>query len=254
MKMEPFVLLAFFSPLYSIFLPNLRPIPVIRPVVVLSCLPLFYRHFSGCLGLETPNSPFVLSSPENGLFRLPKQHFKGKMANVDAENTLNLGKNRQNDKWARGGGGVCMRENGAICPFGFFPPVLVSSLADLTTENGTICRFGVFVFFYYFFASKLDISPLKRSVFGVQKGPFWGTNGEFGFQNPKTAEMPFKQGKSGLVTGILASNWPKMTTKQGKNTKRTDGAIFTRPPVHVDYVFQSKKNGSHCRAILWRTF
>ena len=47
-KMEPFVLLAFFSLCKSNFLSNLRPIPVMMPIMVLFVFPLFCRHF-GCL-------------------------------------------------------------------------------------------------------------------------------------------------------------------------------------------------------------
>ena len=73
-KMEPFVHLAFFALVCSNFWPNLRPIPVARPVVVLWRLHLFYRHFKWFWGLGTPNSPFVLFGPGNALFELPKHY------------------------------------------------------------------------------------------------------------------------------------------------------------------------------------
>ena len=41
-------------------------------------------------GLGAPNPPFVLFGPENDLFKL---RFKGKMANFEAKNTVELGKN-----------------------------------------------------------------------------------------------------------------------------------------------------------------
>ena len=53
--------------------------------------------------------------------------------------------------------------------------------------------------FIVFFASKLDIFPLKRSVFWVSKGPFSGlkrTNVDFGLQDPTTAHMPVKKGEN----------------------------------------------------------
>ena len=59
-KMEAFVLVAFFPLFHSNCLPNLRAIPMITAVVVSLRFPLFYRP------------TFVLFKPENGLFRLPK--------------------------------------------------------------------------------------------------------------------------------------------------------------------------------------
>ena len=52
----------FFPLLYRNFLPNLRSILVMRPLVVSLRFPLFYRHISWLWGLGTPNSPFVLEA------------------------------------------------------------------------------------------------------------------------------------------------------------------------------------------------
>ena len=65
-------------------------------------------HFRWFWGLGTPNPPFVLFGPENGLFKLPKHYvLKGKWP---AKNTIKQGKTRQKDKWypfhACTGGGV----------------------------------------------------------------------------------------------------------------------------------------------------
>ena len=129
------------------------------------------------------------------------------------------------------GGGDCtcvkMEPFVLLASFPLFYSIYWSNLADLTTENGTM-SFRYFPCLIVFFASKLDISPLKHSVFGVSKRAFWGstrTNGEFGFQKPKTAEMPIKQGKSskitlGLITGIglkLAKNDCKTGEKHQKD-------------------------------------
>ena len=59
---------------YSNFWRNLRPIHVPGPIVVLWRFPLFYRHFRWFWGFGTPNPPFVLFGPENGLFKLPKHY------------------------------------------------------------------------------------------------------------------------------------------------------------------------------------
>ena len=52
-KMEPFVLLAFFPLFYGNFWPNLRPTPGARPVVVLWRFHLFHRHFRWFWGQNT---------------------------------------------------------------------------------------------------------------------------------------------------------------------------------------------------------
>ena len=44
---------------------RLRPIPAMRPVLVLLHFPLFYRHF-GCFGVLEPYSPLVLFNPKSG--------------------------------------------------------------------------------------------------------------------------------------------------------------------------------------------
>ena len=54
-----------------------------------------------------------------------------------------------------------------------------------------------------------------------------------GFRDPKTAQMPAKQGKPNkttiaLITGINLKS-DQMTIKLGKNAKRTNGSIFTQP-------------------------
>ena len=127
------------------------------------------------------------------------------------------------------GGHLCMRENGANCPFGVFPLFyrISSSLADLTTENWNhLCFWRFSPSFIVFLASKLDISHLNVVFSECRKGHLEGpqrTNGEFGLQNPETAKMPMKQGnptRSHLASQqVLASNWPKMTTKQGRTPK-----------------------------------
>ena len=52
---------------------------------------------------------------------------------------------------------------------------------------------------FYGHPELFDSIPLKRSVFGVLKGLLWRskrTNGEFGLQEPKPAQIPAKRGKS----------------------------------------------------------
>ena len=72
------------------------------------------------------------------------------------------------------------------------PKVLGNPPPPYMRENGTICPFGFFVsLLLWCFSHPNCTFPLKkRSVFGVWTGPFWRsirTNGEFGLRNPKTA-------------------------------------------------------------------
>ena len=83
-----------------------------------------------------------------------------------------------------------------------------------TRENGTFCPLAFFfTSFIVFFASKLDIIPLKCSVLGVYKGPWCGwkrTNGELGTtKNSRNAYKTREKPTIGLATGIglkLAKN------------------------------------------------
>ena len=113
-------------------------------------------------------------------------------------------------------------------------------------ENGTICPFGVFPQLYciLYFASKWAIFPLKRSVWGVEKGHFRDRKGQMvdsGFQDPKPAEIPLKQGEHTSRPQLSQHrDWPqnlklgqKLLYNSGKNAKRTNGSIFARPCVHA---------------------
>ena len=81
---------------------------------------------------------------------------------------------------------VYMRENGTICPFGFFSPFSGS------------------------FASKLDIFPFKTLCFGSveRAGNFGGRKGQrVNLGSQKTAQMPAKQRRDqqdhiGIITGF----------------------------------------------------
>ena len=55
----------------------------------------------GCFGVREPKIHHLsFSNPKMAFSKLPKTlHFKGKMSNVDAKNTINLRKKRQTDKW-----------------------------------------------------------------------------------------------------------------------------------------------------------
>ena len=89
-KMEPFVLLAFF-PCFVVIFGQFEPIPVTRPSVILLDFPCFIG-ISAVFGLWKPNSPFVLVDPQNGPFYTPKTlRFKGEMPKSDATTTLKLG-------------------------------------------------------------------------------------------------------------------------------------------------------------------
>ena len=93
-KWVPFVLLAFFPSFIAFFGPIWGES---MQRGQLWCCDVHFRCFRG---LGTPNPPFVLFGPENGLFKLPKHYsFKGKMANFEAQNTVKQGKKRQRDKW-----------------------------------------------------------------------------------------------------------------------------------------------------------
>ena len=87
----------FFPCFIASFWPNLRPIHVARPVCGVVTFSLVLYPFQVgflCSWNPTPNPPFVLFGPENGLFKLPKHCvLKGKMANFEAKNTLKQGKN-----------------------------------------------------------------------------------------------------------------------------------------------------------------
>ena len=72
---------------------QLKPIPVVRPVVVLWCFHLFIGISGGFWGLGTSNSPFVLFGPENALFKLPKHYVLKENGQFWSENTIKLEKN-----------------------------------------------------------------------------------------------------------------------------------------------------------------
>ena len=95
-KQVPFALLVFFPQFHSTFWPNLGAIHVARPVVVLRRFPLFLRHL-GSWNTEFTICPFRAQICP---FQAPKTlHFRGKMANFEANNTIKQGKKRQDDKW-----------------------------------------------------------------------------------------------------------------------------------------------------------
>ena len=103
------------------------------------------------------------------------------------------------------------------------PPLPPPHVPPYMRENGTICPFAVFPPFFVFIAAKLDICPLKRGVFGVHKGPVWGskrTNGGLGLQDPETAEIPTKQEKtSKTTTGLITGIQPKLDKNRCKTRK-----------------------------------
>ena len=110
-----------------------------------------------------------------------------------------------------GGGGWDMRESGTICPFAGFSPVL-----------------------YSMFAVKI-----KRSVFECGRGQFGGSNrtiGGFRFPDPKTAQMPAKQGKNQQDRNwphhrVWPQRRPKMTIKQGEQRPNNKWFHFHAPRV-----------------------
>ena len=86
---------------------------------------------------------------------------------------------------------------------------------------------------FFAFASKLDISSLKRSVLECRKkGPFGVRKGQmvnFGPKSPKQAKMPAKLGKNnnttvGRITGV-GLNLANTYYKKGKMPKKY-GSIF----------------------------
>ena len=82
----------------TIFWPNLKATPVVRPILVLSPF-LLCRHSAG-LGSWNPNSPFVLFGRQNGPFCTPKTlRFKGKISNFDAHNFIKWSKKCQKGPW-----------------------------------------------------------------------------------------------------------------------------------------------------------
>ena len=117
-----------------------------------------------------------------------------------------------------------------------------------------IVLLAFFLLFYSFFASKLAIFPLKRSVLGAWKGHFRARKGQMadlGFQDPKTTSNANKTRENVTTPQMaslhgLASNWAKNCYKTGeKNAKRTNGTYFARPRVHT-------WNGYHLS--FWRFF
>ena len=72
-----------------------------------------------------------------------------------------------------------------------------SSAFPYMRENGATCPFGFSSFLI--FASRLAMFPLKRSLFSECKRALWRLKGQMvnvGFQDPKIAEAPIKQGKT----------------------------------------------------------
>ena len=85
--MEPFVLLALFPLFRSYVWSTLRPIPVMRPIVVLLVFPCFVG-ISAVDG-SCPSSPFVPFDPHHGPFHTPNTL---KMSNFETKNTIKPGK------------------------------------------------------------------------------------------------------------------------------------------------------------------
>ena len=85
-KMEPFMLLALFPLFRSYVWSTLRPIPVMRPIVVFLVFPCLVGISAvyGCC----PSSPFVSFDPLHGPFHTPNTL---KKSNFDAENTIKPG-------------------------------------------------------------------------------------------------------------------------------------------------------------------
>ena len=90
--------------------------------------------------------------------------------------------------------------------------------------------------FFFFSGAQKKVS--ETSCFRSLRRPFSGvktTNGKFGAPRPQQpVEMPLRQGENALRPQVAslqgsAEFLPKITIKQGKNGKRTNGSIFTRP-------------------------
>ena len=82
--------------------------------------------------------------------------------------------------------------------------------------------------FASFFASKLDVFPLKYSVLGAWKGHFQAQDPKTTWNASKTRENVTTPQFSSLRG--LVSNWAKNRHKTGeKNAKKTNGTYFARP-------------------------
>ena len=109
-----------------------------------------------------------------------------------------------------------------------------------------------FPLFIAFSASKFAIFRLKSSVLGAWKGNNRARKEQMlnsGSQNPKTTWNAFKT-RENVTTPQLASlhgfppNWAKKCYKTWeKNTKRTNGTYFARPPVHGSSLFFRPSSG-----------
>ena len=109
--------------------------------------------------------------------------------------------------------------------------------------EGTRMKWVPFVAFFspcfkVFFASKLAISPLRRSVMGAWKGHIRARKGrvvDLGPQDPKTTRNAFKT-RENVTTPQPAPphgsppNWAQKRHKTGKKARRTNGTYFARPP------------------------
>ena len=104
-------------------------------------------------------------------------------------------------------------------------------------ENGTICPFGVFFpCFIVFFASTMDMFPLKRSVLGVYKGALRGskrTNCEFVVPRPKKhknhCETGEKTSKGQMVPFTRAHISPVVNLKRFGCCDDHSGFLRCRP-------------------------
>ena len=93
--MEPFVLFGVCPLFYSHLWPNLRPVPVMRPVVGSFGVFLCFAGMSVVYGFWGPNP-----TPQITLVSTSKTlRFKGKMSNFGAKTTIKQGKRHQKDKW-----------------------------------------------------------------------------------------------------------------------------------------------------------
>ena len=99
------------------------------------------------------------------------------------------------------------------------------------------------------FASKLALSPFKRSVLGAWKGHFRARKGqmvELGVQDPETTWNAYKIRENVTTPQLaslhwLASKWAKIAIKQGKNAKKDKWHLFRAPTCRI---FGFKGKGS----------
>ena len=98
-KMEPFVFLDCFSCLWQ-FSAQFEPNPCDEASCGRVAFSLVLKAFQLVLGFQNRILTICPFQARKWAFQTPKTlHCKGKIANIEAKNAINIGKKRQNDQW-----------------------------------------------------------------------------------------------------------------------------------------------------------